>query len=231
MVAFYLTASYSRMIEAPRDRWRGSGAPCRPTPSRQSPPMIRSGRRSQAPRCASRAAATAPWCSTSACCGDCTRPDLLGSLQRISSVSGGSITAGVLALKWRRLSFDPARLRGRFRSRSGGAAAPPRWRDPRRRCDRRRRTFSRQHQRPRRGGLRPTPVRGRHAARPARRTTLRHQRDQCSVRRAMALQKPYMRDYRVGEVKAPTIPLARAVAASSAFPPGAVSLRASARER
>jgi NTE family protein len=31
--------------------------------------------------------------------------------------------------------------------------------------------------------------------------------------------KPYMRDYRVGEVKKPTIPLAAAVAASSAFPP------------
>ena len=31
--------------------------------------------------------------------------------------------------------------------------------------------------------------------------------------------KPYMRDYRVGEVKTPKIPLAQAVAASSAFPP------------
>ena len=31
--------------------------------------------------------------------------------------------------------------------------------------------------------------------------------------------KPYMRDYRVGEVKRPTVPLAHAVAASSAFPP------------
>jgi NTE family protein len=31
--------------------------------------------------------------------------------------------------------------------------------------------------------------------------------------------KPYMRDWRVGEVKAPTIPLATAVAASAAFPP------------
>ena len=31
--------------------------------------------------------------------------------------------------------------------------------------------------------------------------------------------KPYMRDYRVGEVKNPTVPLAMAVAASSAFPP------------
>jgi NTE family protein len=31
--------------------------------------------------------------------------------------------------------------------------------------------------------------------------------------------KPYMRDYRVGEVRNPTIPLSQAVAASSAFPP------------
>lgn len=31
--------------------------------------------------------------------------------------------------------------------------------------------------------------------------------------------KPYMRDYRVGEVRNPTVPLAFAVAASSAFPP------------
>ncbi len=31
--------------------------------------------------------------------------------------------------------------------------------------------------------------------------------------------KPYMRDYRVGEVRLPTIPVAVAVAASSAFPP------------
>ena len=39
---------------------------------------------------------------------------LLASLKRISSVSGGSITAGVLALKWDRLSFDPARLQADF---------------------------------------------------------------------------------------------------------------------
>src|SRR5262245_53388542 len=61
----------------------------------------------------------------------------LGSLQRISSVSGGSITAGVLALKWRRLSFDPARLATDF--------------VPDHRCGRhhRRRAVPRQHQRPR----------------------------------------------------------------------------------
>ena len=34
---------------------------------------------------------------------------LLESIKRISSVSGGSITAGVLALAWPKLSFDPAR--------------------------------------------------------------------------------------------------------------------------
>lgn len=35
----------------------------------------------------------------------------------------------------------------------------------------------------------------------------------------MRFSKPYMRDYRVGQVLSPRLPLARAVAASSAFPP------------
>src|SRR6476619_6399788 len=35
---------------------------------------------------------------------------LLQPMQRISSVSAGSIAAGVLALAWKRLSFDPAQL-------------------------------------------------------------------------------------------------------------------------
>src|SRR2546426_7727286 len=38
----------------------------------------------------------------------------LRDIQRISSVSGGSITAGVLALKWSKLSFDRARLQQDF---------------------------------------------------------------------------------------------------------------------
>ena len=76
---------------------------------------------------------------------------LLRGIKRISSVSGGSITAGLLALKWRELSFEASKLKNDF--------VPKRF------------------------------------------------------------MKPYMRDYRVGEVKKPTVPLARAVAASSAFPP------------
>ncbi len=44
---------------------------------------------------------------------------LLQDVQRISSVSGGSITAGVLALKWRQLSFDPDAPHVRFRAHGG----------------------------------------------------------------------------------------------------------------
>jgi NTE family protein len=39
----------------------------------------------------------------------------LGSLQRVSSVSGGSITAGVLGLAWERLAVDEPGLSDRFR--------------------------------------------------------------------------------------------------------------------
>ena len=39
----------------------------------------------------------------------------LGSLQRVSSVSGGSITAGVLGLAWNKLDVDSAGVSERFR--------------------------------------------------------------------------------------------------------------------
>jgi NTE family protein len=144
---------------------------------------------------------------------------LLSGLKRISSVSGGSITAGVLALKWRRLSFDPARLAADFvpevvtplRRLAGetldaeaiivGALAPGTISD------------------------RVTAAYDRHLFAGA---TLQDLPDAPRfVINATNVQsgalwrfmKPYMRDYRVGEVKAPTVPLARAVAASSAFPP------------
>lgn len=39
---------------------------------------------------------------------------MLSKLARISSVSGGSITAGVLAHKWRNLSFEPSGVATNF---------------------------------------------------------------------------------------------------------------------
>jgi NTE family protein len=39
---------------------------------------------------------------------------LLSTIRRVSSVSGGSITAATLALKWGRLSFEPDRLHADF---------------------------------------------------------------------------------------------------------------------
>ena len=39
---------------------------------------------------------------------------MLKTIDRISSVSGGSITAALLGLKWSKLSFDPARLKTDF---------------------------------------------------------------------------------------------------------------------
>lgn len=40
--------------------------------------------------------------------------NMLQGLKRMSSVSGGSITAGVLGLNWSKLSFDPAKVRADF---------------------------------------------------------------------------------------------------------------------
>ena len=58
----------------------------------------------QASASASRAEATAPCSSTSA--WRLNEWGYLAKLARISSVSGGSITAGVLGFKWAKLAFD-----------------------------------------------------------------------------------------------------------------------------
>lgn len=144
---------------------------------------------------------------------------LLQNVQRVSSVSGGSITAGVLALKWRQLSFDPARLQADFvpqvvsplRGLAGETidADSIIW-----------------------GAMLPGRVSDRVAqaydAHLFKGATLQDLPDTPRfVINATNVQsgalwrfmKPYMRDYRVGEVKKPTIPLAHAVTASSAFPP------------
>ena len=144
---------------------------------------------------------------------------LLSNVNRISSVSGGSLTAAVLGLNWKKLSFDPSGLRADFvpevvapiRALAGetidGEAIVL-------------------------GSLLPGRVSDRIAAAYEEhlfgKATLQDLPDEPRfVINATNIQsgaiwrfmKPYMRDYRVGEVKSPTVLLSRAVAASSAFPP------------
>jgi NTE family protein len=147
---------------------------------------------------------------------------LLGQLDRISSVSGGSITAACLAVSWPKLG--PA---------AGAGNASPQ--------------FHEQVVEPVRalagltidvpailsGLLMPWVSIGDRVAATYRKrllgdATLQDLPDHpVFVINATNLQsgvlwrflKAYMWDYRVGQVRRPTIPLARAVAASSAFPP------------
>lgn len=142
----------------------------------------------------------------------------LPKLDRISSVSGGSITAALLGHRWSRLGFE----RGIATRLTDEVVAPLRrlasstidvaaiWR----------------------GLLGPGSIADRMAK--AYREHLfggATLQDLCDrprlVLNAMNVQsgalwrfmKPYMRDYRVGEVRDPDVPLAVAVAASAAFPP------------
>lgn len=144
---------------------------------------------------------------------------LLGGLQRISSVSGGSITAGVLALNWHKLSFQPAQVQNDFvrevvepiRSLAGrtidaqaiilGLALPGSVSDQ----------VTKAYEEYLFGSatLQDLPD---------------HPRFVINATNVQSgalwrFMKPYMRDYRVGEIVKPTIRLSRAVAASSAFPP------------
>lgn len=143
----------------------------------------------------------------------------LKDIKRISSVSGGSIVAGALALAWNKLKFDPAQSGADFIEHvvnpvraladetidAGalllGLSLPGRVSDK---------------------------VANAYDKHLFKEKTLQDLPDEPRfVINATNVQsgalwrfmKPYMRDYRVGEVKAPDIPLAQAVAASSAFPP------------
>jgi len=145
--------------------------------------------------------------------------NLLKDVRRISSVSGGSITAGVLALQWSRLSFEPSRLKTDFlpmvvapirglaeetidaEAIIWGVALPGRVSD---------RVAEAYDEHLFKGAtLQDLPD--------APRFVINATNVQSGV--LWRFMKPYMRDYRVGEVRSPKIPLAQAVAASSAFPP------------
>ena len=144
---------------------------------------------------------------------------MLRDLKRISSVSGGSVTAGVLAARWKLLSFDPAKVAEDFvpevvaplralASRTvdiptilGGLLLPGRISD---------RLASAYDDALFHGAtLQDLP------------DTPRFVFNATSVQSGALwrFMKPYMRDWRVGEVKSPRVRLADAVAASSAFPP------------
>jgi NTE family protein len=144
---------------------------------------------------------------------------LLKKIQRISSVSGGSITSAVLGLKWNELSFVQGNIEKDFLP----MVVEPLRRLARKTIDADAVIF---------GALLPGRISDRianaydddlfHGA------TLQALPDEPRfVINATNVQsgvlwrfmKPYMRDYRVGEVKQPTVLLAQAVAASSAFPP------------
>lgn len=143
----------------------------------------------------------------------------LPKLDRVSSVSGGSIIAAVLGLHWSQLGFDGSGVASNFRthvvepirafartttdkSAIFGGLLVPAWISRNVASAYRKRLYGR-------STLQDLPDRPRFV--------INATNIQSGV--LWRFSKPYMRDYRVGEVKHPTTELAVAVAASSAFPP------------
>ena len=146
----------------------------------------------------------------------------LGKLKRVSSVSGGSITAGLLGLRWGQLAFDANGIGTAF---EGQVVAPIRhlasqtidvWAilggllGPGSISDRIVRAYDRLLYHGATLQALPDDANG-------PRFVINATNVQSGA--LWRFSKPYMRDYRVGMVANPTIPLALAVAASSAFPP------------
>ena len=147
---------------------------------------------------------------------------MLRDLKRISSVSGGSITAGVLGLRWKALDFDDAgvarafdeqltkpirRLAGKTIDQGavlGGVLLPGSVAD---RVEKAYRTVLFGD-----ATLQDLPADGE-----GPRFVINATNVQSGV--LWRFSRPYMGDWRVGLVRQPRLPLARAVAASSAFPP------------
>jgi NTE family protein len=144
---------------------------------------------------------------------------MIATLKRISSVSGGSITAAVLGMNWQSLGFAPGEESSNFQSLVvdpirqianttidegailGGIFLP---------------------------GSVSDHVAGKYDDLIFHGKTLQDLPDEprfvinaTNIQSGvlMRFSKPYMRDYRVGQILNPKLPLARAVAASSAFPP------------
>jgi len=143
----------------------------------------------------------------------------LPRLARISSVSGGSITAGVLAVNWKNLEFDQNGIAHNFES---AVTSPIRML-----ADDTVDVNSILRGLLLRGTV-SDKVQAAYQKHLFGHLTLQDIPDSprfvfnASNVQSLALwrfSKPYMRDYRVGEVKNPKIELATAVAASSAFPP------------
>lgn len=145
---------------------------------------------------------------------------MLSKLDRISSVSGGSITAGVLGLNWSRLNFDSSGVAHDFQSAvvtpirqmanvhvdiaavAWGIALPFVSVSDRVVKAYRRHLFGK-------ATLQDLPD--------SPRFVLNATNLQSGA--LMRFSKPYLADYRVGTVRNPDLPLAVVVAASSAFPP------------
>lgn len=143
----------------------------------------------------------------------------ISKVDRISSVSGGSIVSGVLGLNWSQLAFDEDGIGTQFNS----VVVEP----TRKICSRTIDAGAILG-----GALGPGSIGDRVVGAYRKyiygEATLQDLPDEPRfVINATNVQsgalwrfmKPYMRDYRVGEVKKPKTQLARAVAASTAFPP------------
>jgi NTE family protein len=146
----------------------------------------------------------------------------LKRISRISSVSGGSITAGLLGARWKNLSFDATGVARAFpdeivrpitefagtsidkRSVIVGVFGPGSV------SDRIVKAYDR-------ALFRGATLQDFPSDEEGPRFVINASNVQSGV--LWRFSKPYMRDYRVGEVKRPTVRIAVAVAASSAFPP------------
>ena len=147
---------------------------------------------------------------------------LLARLDRVSSVSGGSIVSGLLGIHWKDLNFvddvatnfetQARRADHGVRVGPGGRPGGHQGRPPARRHGR-----IDLHEDPAGPPLRRRDAAG--AAHRRRRSAVRHQRDEPPVGVLFRFSRPYVADWKLGIYEGADFPIAVAVAASAAFPP------------